>query len=94
MSGSDDCTVEGSRFNHLRSSLLRVIYDKKIPALNVTVTLGLHVYKEYLHWAPMSINITYIGLFGSLGNVTVIVPGQYPKHSPHAGKSPNCTSSF
>ena len=32
-----------------------------------TLTLGLHVYKYYLDWAPMSINDTYIGLFGAQG---------------------------
>ena len=30
-------------------------------------TLRLHVYKWYLHWAPNSIDMTYIGLFGALG---------------------------
>ena len=29
--------------------------------------LGPHVYKLSLHWAPKSINRTYIGLFGALG---------------------------
>ena len=29
--------------------------------------LGIQVYKQYLHWALESVNITYIGLFGSLG---------------------------
>ena len=32
-----------------------------------SLTLGLHVYKKYLHWAPKSINMTYIGLFAALG---------------------------
>ena len=32
-----------------------------------TQTLGIHVHKYYLHWALKSVNITYIGLFGSLG---------------------------
>ena len=31
------------------------------------LALGLHVYKYYLHWAPKSINMTYIELFGALG---------------------------
>ena len=29
--------------------------------------IGIQVYKLYLHWALKSVNITYIGLFGSLG---------------------------
>ena len=33
--------------------------------------LGIQVYKYYLHWAPKSVNITYIGLFGSVGNCTI-----------------------
>ena len=33
------------------------------------VELWIQVYKEYLHWALHSVNITYIGLFGSLGQV-------------------------
>ena len=34
------------------------------------ITLGIHVHKYYLHWALGSVNITYIGLFGSLGLCT------------------------
>ena len=35
---------------------------------NLGLTLGIHVYKEYLHRALKSIDdVTYIGLFGSLG---------------------------
>ena len=30
-------------------------------------TLGLHVYKYYLHWVPKSTDITYNGLVGALG---------------------------
>ena len=30
-------------------------------------SLEIHVHKYYLHWALKSVNITYIGLFGSLG---------------------------
>ena len=32
-------------------------------------SLIIHVYKSSLHWASMSVEITYIGLFGSLRNV-------------------------
>ena len=39
----------------------------KFPMRTLISTLGLHVYKCYLHWVPKSINITYIGLFGALG---------------------------
>ena len=43
---------------YIRSSFLpRVMY----------ITLGIHVFKSYLRWALKSVNITYIGLFGSLG---------------------------
>ena len=35
--------------------------------LEVSHTLRIQVYKYYLHWAPKSVNISYIGLFVSLG---------------------------
>ena len=35
--------------------------------LGLQLTLWIQVYKYYLHWAPKTVNITYIGLFGSLG---------------------------
>ena len=37
--------------------------------------LGLHIHKKDLHWAPKSINMTYIGLFGALE----------PSHGGHNG---------
>ena len=36
-------------------------------AVAPSITLGIHVHKYFLHWALKSVNITYIGLFGSLG---------------------------
>ena len=29
----------------------------------------IHVYKEYLHWVFKSVDLTYMGLFGSQGSV-------------------------
>ena len=40
-----------------------------------TSTLGIQVYKYYLHWAPESVNITYMGQFGSLGLILTIIIG-------------------
>ena len=40
-------------------------YHRLISSTNRT--LEIHVHKYYLHWALKSVNITYIGLFGSLG---------------------------
>ena len=37
------------------------------PEQRAPFPLGLHVYKQYLHWAPKSRNMTYIGLFGASG---------------------------
>ena len=34
-------------------------------------TIGIQVYKWYLHWALKSVNVTYIGLFGLLGRSDV-----------------------
>ena len=31
-----------------------------------STSLGIQVDRYYLHWAPKSVNITYIGLFGPL----------------------------
>ena len=31
-------------------------------------SLGIQVYKQFLHWALKSVNISYSGLFGALGN--------------------------
>ena len=42
----------------------------------VSKSLGLHVYKQYLHWAPTSINRTYIGLFVAPGNLYKLRPEQ------------------
>ena len=33
-------------------------------------SLLIHVHKYYLNWALKSVHITYIGLYGSLGNDT------------------------
>ena len=43
------------------------------------VSLGIQVYKSYLHWALKSVNITYIWLFGFY---KLLVPFHCPFDSP------------
>ena len=38
--------------------------------LGFKVTLGLRAYRQYLHWAPKSIDMTYVGLCAALGLCT------------------------
>ena len=40
-----------------------------LPAKGGVQALEFHVYKYYLHWAPISINSTCLGLFGAPGRV-------------------------
>ena len=43
--------------------------------MGIGLYMGIQVRKEYLHWALKSVNITYIGLIGSLGVSSKVVHG-------------------
>ena len=50
------------------------------------VWVGFHVYKRYLHWSPMPKNITYIGLFGAVGDLGSGFKGSRVEGSKKAGQ--------
>ena len=65
--------IQGALRSHHTTWLFLVLLSregrigKEHSKVEIYVALGIHVHKYYLHWALKSVNITYIGLFGSLG---------------------------
>ena len=49
---------------------------------------GIPVYEQDLHWALKSVNITYNGLFGSLGLFRTLQGGQVEADKPVCPHSP------
>ena len=52
------------------SSTFGVTKARMVGLLGLNHSLGIQICKQYQHWAPKFVNVTYIGLFGSQGIVS------------------------